>query len=153
LHTSLGSAVLMDIFCPSCQTKLQIADSHAGQTVKCPSCAASFQAPSLPSTAPLPAPEPLAPRGPEATYVPTPDTVHAAATASQGPVPAPQNQPVREHSKTVTMHLRHEVVSMIVPIGIFILFFLSFFPWRPAADWTTLDRFTEWTTLNLWQLA
>ena len=52
----------MDIFCPACQKKLQIADSAAGQAVKCPYCAAAFTAPSLPSAAPMPPPEPLAPK-------------------------------------------------------------------------------------------
>jgi predicted Zn finger-like uncharacterized protein len=148
----------MDIFCPSCQTKLQIADSHAGQAVKCPSCAASFQAPSLPSTAPLPAPEPLAPHGsdrvkPEAAFGPPPEGSQRTAAAPHGFEPVPQAPPTRDYSRTTTILLRHGAVTMIAPVGLFILLFVSFFPWRPAADWLTLDRFTEWTTLNLWQLA
>jgi hypothetical protein len=165
----------MDIFCPGCQTKLQIADSHAGQAVQCPSCAASFQAPSLPSTAPLPTPEPLVPppltlpspprggegrvRGgsdrpkPEAPFGPAPEGAQPTATAAHGFESAPQTQPTRDYSRTFSIQLRHEAVAMIAPAGLVILLFVSFFPWRPAADWLTLDRFTEWTTLNLWQLA
>lgn len=38
----------MDILCPHCQKKLDIPDSVAGQTVRCPHCAANFTAPGLP---------------------------------------------------------------------------------------------------------
>lgn len=155
----------MDIFCPACQKKLQIADSYAGQMVKCPSCASNFQAPALPGVTPLPLPEP--PVAPPALPVPPPPPAAAPipiepySTYSLAAEPARPEPPRKElvaappveappadklkrdfaHSFTIT--LRQDVVTLLPPLGLLLLFFLSFFPWRHAGL----------TTLNFWELA
>jgi hypothetical protein len=134
----------MDIYCPACQQKLQIADSSAGQMVKCPSCAATFQGPSLPSLNPVPVPEPLGP-SPNETQKQT------ASGAAASPV-----QPGSVRSETLSsssssdaytrkcaVPVRQDIVTLIPPIGLFILFLMSFLPWRHE----------DLTSLNLWQLA
>jgi hypothetical protein len=63
----------MELICPGCTKKLNIADQYAGQTVRCPLCSKMFQAPTLsppvlaaaavapPMAAPPPPPPPLTP--------------------------------------------------------------------------------------------
>src|SRR5207302_5667021 len=99
LATCIWSEPRMDIFCPACQKPLQIADSHAGQMVKCPFCAATFPAPALPSMASMPAPEPIAPpppevHAPDATFKLAPDLSRPAPVQPQaGPSQPAQSLP------------------------------------------------------------
>ena len=146
----------MEITCFACQQKLQIADSNAGQMVRCPACAATFQAPSLPGTAPLPPPGPIvAPPSalpmPSAPVVVAPNHGHATPVDPQsGPAPfAPPAQPIPRGDFTggFTITLRQHIVTLIPPVGLIVLFFLSFFPWRHTAP------VVEGVTLNLWELA
>jgi hypothetical protein len=140
----------MEILCPACQKKLQIADNCAGQVVKCPSCSATFQAPALPSMGPLPKLEPLAPIAAEqpaaAPFSMVIDPVAPAPVAAQPTSPPPE--PVRkpkspaDYAHSFTVYLHQEAVTLIPPIGTLVLFFLAFFPWVRA----------ELTTYNLWEL-
>jgi hypothetical protein len=141
----------MEITCFACQQKLQIADGNAGQMVRCPACAATFQAPSLPSTGPLPPPEALV-----ASNVPPSAPVVAPQSAQPAPVhpepgPAPyapaQPMPRGDYSGGFTITLRQQIVALISPVGLVILFILSFFPWRHTAP------VVEGVTLSLWELA
>lgn len=179
----------MDIFCPACQKKLQIADSAAGQAVKCPYCAATFAAPALPGAAPMPAPEPIAPPGPE---LPPPGVPFNFAPDHRETLPTPPTPPFErgaesatpadtgyakpqaggsgrpgDYSREFTIHFRGHVVAMIAPVGMIVLFILSFLSWRfaeltmtnpvfelqpnmPVATITTLNPLVG---INLWGLA
>lgn len=125
----------MDIFCPSCQKKIQIADTNAGQTVQCPACATTFQAPSLPSHGPLPTIEPLVPPPPKPAA-----QVSQPAAVPPGPETASAGEPFRHG---LTLRVRKDVVSLVAPIGMALLFVLSFFPWQYSIP----------ASLSLWQLA
>ncbi len=167
----------MDIFCPACQKKLQIADSAAGQAVKCPYCAATFAAPALPSATPLPPPEPLAPLTPQtppgnAPFSFAQEDVRLTPQPAHAPPPLPDTVPppsVRQgdYTRDFTINLRRPVVTLIAPLGMILLFILSFFPWRfteltitnPAIALTPATAVDTITTLNplvannLWILA
>ncbi|MFO0864212.1 MAG: hypothetical protein U0744_06080 [Gemmataceae bacterium] len=57
----------MELICPGCTKKLNIADQYAGQTVRCPLCSKMFQAPTLSPpvlAAPMVAPPAAAPPPP-----------------------------------------------------------------------------------------
>ncbi len=136
----------MDIYCPACQKKLQIADTYAGQMVKCSSCAASFQAPALPSMGPLPTLEPP-PAAPSVTFGMAPETPRPAPDL---PPPAPlpplaqKPRPKGDYTHSLTINLRQDIITLIPPLGLLLLFFLSFFPWRLVIGASSL---------NLWELA
>jgi hypothetical protein len=141
----------MEITCFACQQKLQIADSNAGQMVRCPACAATFQAPSLPSTGPLPPPEALVASNvpPKAPVVAPQPAQPAPAHPEPGPAPCEpaQSIPRGDYTGGFTITLRQHIVALIPPIGLIILIILSFFPWRH------ITPVVEGVTLNLWQLA
>jgi hypothetical protein len=125
----------MEIVCPTCQQKLQIADAHAGQMVKCPTCAAAFQAPSLPGAAPLtmPAAPDADVRKPDAPFAFAPDSAPppppiAPETPAQPESPTPPRPP-GEYTRTCAIHVRQHVVTLIPPIGLVVLFLMTFFPW------------------------
>jgi hypothetical protein len=136
----------MEIFCPACQKKLQIADSNAGQMVKCPSCAAAFQAPALPSMGPLPPPEPPVPPpapapAPEPTFGLLPERARqpmASPSLNRSP-PEPAPISKGDYTRNIRITFRQEIVTLVPPLGLIVLFFISFFSWRPD--------------LNLWELA
>src|SRR5439155_1038875 len=141
LPTQIRSGPRMEIICPTCQKKLQIADAHAGQIVKCPSCAANFQAPALPSMGTLPTPEPLVPPppespGPAATFTLAPDLAAPPPVIPQivvaPPEPMAKPKPKGDYTHSFAINLRQEIVTLIPPLGLLVLFFLSFFPWSRA---------------------
>src|ERR1700687_5382603 len=58
----------MDFICPNCTKMITVPDQYAGQPMRCPICQQTFQAPSLPSSAPvaaMPLSDPPAPAGEE----------------------------------------------------------------------------------------
>lgn len=83
----------MELICPGCTKKLNIADQYAGQTVRCPLCSKMFQAPTLnppvlaaavvpPPPPPLTPIEPHAPSGPMTVPIPGPVSTIASAPTS-----------------------------------------------------------------------
>ncbi len=57
--------------CPSCQTKLQVAEEHAGATIQCPKCNQAASAPKSAGAEAITATTPAAPPSPQATAVTT----------------------------------------------------------------------------------
>ncbi len=133
----------MEIFCPTCQKKLQLADTYAGQMVMCPSCTANFQAPSLAAQGASAAPIPFAPLPSAAPAIVAPSPEPARPTPSPSDLPPASPPPRGDYSHGITCTLRREVVALVAPIGTLLLFVISFFPWRHG----------EPRNLNLWELA
>jgi len=79
----------MELICPGCTRKLNIADQYAGQTVRCPLCSKMFQAPALSAPAPAPVPPPTPPVSalPYST-APSPMTMPVPENVSTPPAPA-----------------------------------------------------------------
>ncbi|MBX9677894.1 MAG: hypothetical protein K2X38_03950 [Gemmataceae bacterium] len=73
----------MELICPGCTKKLNIADQYAGQTVRCPLCSKMFQAPTLnpPVLAAAVVPPPPPPL--------TPIDFHAPSGPMTVPIPGP----------------------------------------------------------------
>lgn len=82
----------MQISCPGCKTKLQVADGTPGGTkIQCPSCKKVMVLPGgAPAGAPKPAPKPPAPAAGPKPGAPKPP---AAAPAAPAPAPAPSGKP------------------------------------------------------------
>jgi Transcription factor zinc-finger len=143
----------MELQCPGCQKKLAIADQHAGQMIKCPSCGGMFMAPALPAVPALP---------PVVQAMPVPS---ASSTTSEAPgtipfAPAPPPPPVHpdivappiappiarkppmmemdeppadippgDFSRTRIAKLCPDTVCWLAPVGCAVIFLLSFGKW------------------------
>jgi len=148
----------MEIRCPHCQNPLTIEAQFAGQLMRCPTCSGTFQAPTLASTtneawvAPPPTePVPALAPAPEPTDTPKKKKKERAAA----PAPVPEG----EYSRTVTLSFNGRLLPWIAPIGLAIIFLLSFFPWHFAPN-AHLQPGTPGSPLtaaegaqNMWQLA
>jgi hypothetical protein len=157
---------------------LQVPEQYAGQAMKCPLCAGQFTVPALPQMPPAPAMaassaaagggpglggavpspsrEPMPPpRGGEkfdGTAIPPPPQ----PTASQAP-PPPEG-----YTHTQTLTLKPQVVSLLAPVFVGLIFILMFFPWvglYPAgeaagsqsgwgAGWGSFEPDTRWLRAN-----
>jgi hypothetical protein len=84
----------MEVNCPKCRGRLQIAEEHAGKYVRCPLCQNIFQTPVLPAPFPLVPPPVTPPVTPLAGSGPPPVSSGAAAAPSpSGPSGAPAPPP------------------------------------------------------------
>jgi hypothetical protein len=144
----------MELQCPGCQKKLAIADQHAGQMIKCPSCGGMFMAPALPAMPTLPpvvqaTPVPSASSTsvtdapgtiPFAPAPPPPPPPHPDIVS--GPPPVAKKPPVRmemdeppadvppgDFSRTRVLQLTPDTVCWLAPAGCAVIFFLSFGSW------------------------
>lgn len=127
----------MDVICPNCQKKLSLQDQYAGQLVRCPLCQGMFQAPALPSYMP----SPLAPQPPGAATAPVPPPTPQPdmhTMVEELPVELPPG----EYTKDCTCHLRADILLLVGPVCLALLFVLSFFTWI---------GFGNLISLNLWQ--
>src|SRR5437867_4151657 len=144
----------MELLCPNCQKKLTVPEQYAGQLMRCPMCQGTFTVPALPSTvaaepagpvgfgAPPPPPQSEAygvapePAGPAAPAPPlaseTPSAASSAAPAQAAAAPA---SPSAGYSRICAMQIEPQVVQWL-PLGIIVVFFLTFFPWH--------GTFTAW---------
>ena len=90
--------------CPSCKTKLQVADEHAGKTIQCPTCKGRAAAPAgagAPAEAITAAPDAAPPSAPESpTAVTTPDL--AKAERKRSPDDADDDGPRRRRDNVET---------------------------------------------------
>src|SRR5262245_23353908 len=104
----------MDFLCPSCQKMLTVPDQYAGTKMKCPLCAATFTAPSLPSPAssapggPGPFPPPASAPSPTAAPLPPPMT-----PAPPAPPPSPG-----EYRHGFALALEPRVVQWFAPAAL-----------------------------------
>jgi hypothetical protein len=122
----------MNLLCPSCQKMITVPDHNAGQLTTCPLCAATFTAPSLPTTSQgVP---PVSSSNPQSSPVfslkdegspknPFSETASQWGSASPGPLPGGYR-----HEYTIWFSPR--VVPWISPVGLVLILLLLFFPWR-----------------------
>jgi hypothetical protein len=79
----------MNLLCPNCQKRLTVPEQYAGQLMKCPLCAGTFNVPGLPP-APAPSPEPSLPPAPApAPAATTPPETYGLQPEAAPPVPPP----------------------------------------------------------------
>jgi hypothetical protein len=148
----------MELQCPGCQKKLAIADQHAGQMIKCPSCGGMFMAPALPAVPTLPpvmTATPVAPAAPSSgsdapgtipfAPAPPPPPPHPDVVSSVPPPIAkkppvmemdapPSDLPPGDFSRTRTVKLCPDTVCWFAPVATALLFFLSFGPWMGRSN-------------------
>ncbi|MBI3410132.1 MAG: hypothetical protein HY040_17455 [Planctomycetes bacterium] len=227
----------MDLLCPHCQKKLDIPETVAGQTVRCPHCAASFTAPGLapifpegsiradmaPMMPPLLPPDlalegegeppvleisqepsvrapkpglsqagttggydlvqesihvPAAPKPPAVTAEPKPpQPAPPSAPTTTAPPPPPVAEPIgegaaapvqsgvhevgaatkppskSEYDHGFTLYCRRDVLAWVAPVGLTLLFFLSFFHWESTPASGSGAAAIAASAASLWQMA
>ncbi|MBX7106391.1 MAG: zinc-ribbon domain-containing protein [Gemmataceae bacterium] len=116
----------MRVQCPHCQKTVTLDNSQAEKPSPCPSCGNIFTAPALlqampdiPEPVPAPAPPPRV----EPVTLPAPPT----PTAATPPRPAGSAEP------WWTITLSRRVLHWFGPIGLMLLFLLTFFVWVAAS--------------------
>lgn len=153
----------MELLCPNCQQKLTIPDQYAGQLMRCPLCNGTFTAPAL---APVPPPAPLPPTPPEPpSQPPTPPPVMsppAGDVYSMSPAPTPPPPPVwqpeptqpppqepppaplppGDYTRTYSLALSERIVPWLTPLGLGLVFVLSFMPWVSVPELLSLNGWT-----------
>jgi hypothetical protein len=147
----------MELQCPGCQKKLAIADQHAGQMIKCPSCGGMFMAPALPAVPSLPpvvqampvpsaasttvtdahATIPFAPAPPSSP--PHPDVMPPLPPIAKKPpvmmeMDEPVDVPPGDFSRTRVLQLSPDTVCWFAPVGCAVIFFLSFGSWMGRSN-------------------
>jgi hypothetical protein len=168
----------MELLCPSCQQRLTLPDQYAGQLMKCPLCANNFTAPALQpvSAAPI-APPPVAPPPPAPAYTPpsgplpppsSPPILEGTAPFPSPPdTPAPQPEselpaaplpPLPPGSATdergiYTIWISPRVVPWLAPVGITLVFLLTFLPWVYGLGFTVSEREITLASHNAWGLS
>lgn len=149
----------MDFHCPNCQKELTVQDQHAGLLMKCPHCANTFQAPSLPPpvapTSPATdiygvASEPKAPPRVEVSRPPEPSTPPSPPPPPQRqeerpppPPPAPP-PPMGDYTRNATLWLSPRGVCWVTPVGLLVLFVLSLFSWAEIIGSDATTGHTPW---------
>ena len=129
----------MEILCPNCQRKLTILEQYAGQQMKCPLCAGTFNAPALATTPGIPTtpvnpiqlPPPVSFSPPPAPPAPigsaAPDTYSAPAPQLDSPPPSP---PVpTEHTGRFSIWISPRVCQFVPVVLLFLVFVLTWFTW------------------------
>ncbi len=148
----------MNLLCPNCQKRLTVPEQFAGQLMKCPLCAGTFNVPGLPSAAPPPEPSPPGAPGPvpavavaPETYglqpdaAPLPPPPHAPGEAPAPPPSVPPAPPQPESSQPVapppaptssigytkswTGTVKPHVLQWVPAVSVVLIFILQFFPW------------------------
>lgn len=148
----------MNLLCPNCQKMLTVPEQFAGQLMKCPLCAGTFNVPGLPAAAPPPealapqpalalSPPPAAPAetyglqhepaaSPPALQLPPPgptDALPPPATVPSTPelppeAPSPSPSTIG-YKKTRALYFNPRVLQWLAPAALLLVFFLQFFPW------------------------
>src|SRR2546421_3764875 len=140
----------MDFICPNCTKVITVPDQYAGQPMRCPICQQTFQAPSLPSSAPVasvPLSESPAPTGeevykfsseplsspPPSSAVP-PASVRAESTRPQPKAstplpPPPPAPPPAGYARKFSVQLSPQVLPWIPAGALFLVVGLTFFNW------------------------
>jgi hypothetical protein len=143
----------MELLCPQCQQRLTIPDQYAGQVMRCPLCNGTFTAPALTASPPpvppvqdvpppvfsapppsvpyelLPAVPPPLP--PEPARAPKRDT---GIKEGAPPPPRPLLPPPGDYTHSFKIGLSPRIVPWITPVGLFLAFVLTFFPWVRVFD-------------------
>ena len=144
----------MKLVCPHCSKVIDVADSLAGQTAKCPFCDGPYTVPNLQQDVfenkgssnppPPPPPNPAPPPPKESTITQAHPVNTAKATIANSSVSAvasttsPTTEPDWEMPDTPTkpgvwhwaIICKPEVVYWLTPITVGLLFILSFFTWE-----------------------
>ena len=145
----------MNLLCPNCQKMLTVSEQFAGQLMKCPLCAGTFNVPGLPAAAPpapLVAPAMTPPAAPPETYglqheaIPpqTPAHLHTEAPAVMAPSPT-EGMPLAPlppmtsaeslpsssigYKKSRTIYFSPRILQWLAPAALVLVFILQFFPW------------------------
>lgn len=132
----------MNLLCPNCQKMLQVPEQYAGQQMKCPLCAGAFTVPALPQM-PAAATVPAGPKESAPAYVPPPPDSAASPhsgyatspSAADDDVPHPaisnlaSTTPPAGYKKIRSFTLNPNVVPLMAPLALGIVFILLFFPW------------------------
>jgi hypothetical protein len=151
----LPSVILlaMELLCPQCQQRLTIPDQYAGQVMRCPLCNGTFTAPALTASAPPP-PPPLPVLAPE--FVSAEPPLQFAEPPRQSrdtglkpgppPVPpaAPPPPPPGDYTHTFKIWISPKVVPWIVPVGLFLVFLLTLFPWFHIIEEFSVGTANAW---------
>ncbi|QEL20950.1 hypothetical protein [Limnoglobus roseus] len=117
----------MKQICPECLKSVEVPDSAAGTDVPCPVCGAKIPVPGRYSPA-VAVPPPAANDAP-----PPPPGLIPPASASPLPGPAVTPYPaITGDGKDVGVTLTPAVVEWIVPVGLTLIFVLTFFTWVGA---------------------
>jgi hypothetical protein len=122
----------MEILCPNCQRKLTILEQYAGQQMKCPLCAGTFNAPALPATPGVPAspvnsPAPaVLPPGPLGAAAP--DNFAAPLPQLDLP-PGPPTPLATEHTGRFSIWISPRICQFVPVVLLFLVFVLSWFTW------------------------
>jgi hypothetical protein len=147
----------MNLLCPNCQKRLTVPEQFAGQLMKCPLCAGTFNVPGLPApAAPPPQPSPVtqaapapaaapetyglqpeappsvAPATPVAESPPSPAPLAAAPSPAVDGPPVPQPAPAPSIGYTRAWRITFEptVLQWIPAASVVLIFILQlFFPW------------------------
>jgi hypothetical protein len=125
----------MELLCSQCQQRLTIPDQYAGQVMRCPLCNGTFTAPALTATPPPPPPPPVL--APEVVPAAPPLSSEAPRQGRDtglkpGPPPIPSaapSPPPGDYAHTFKIWISPKVVPWIAPIGLFLVFLLTLFPW------------------------
>ncbi len=146
----------MELFCPLCFHKVEVANELAGKIVPCPLCGKQFTAPALAtatfSMEPIPSPPPPPPTpapSPVSTSSASMSTPPPASTAASSPPPKAVTPPkplppVQPLAHRFSFALPREALVWIPAGCLVLLFVLSFFSWHSSA---------QVEPANLWELA
>lgn len=150
----------MNLLCPNCQKMLQVPEQYAGQQMKCPMCAGAFTVPALPqmpvaaSMPVAPPPVPTAPPPPPMPEATAPRREKAASMNAgddaprHAPADIPPGMPPAGYAKIRSFTLNPNVIPLIAPLSLGLVFVLLFFSWvamAPGGDTAV--------TQNGWQIA
>ncbi len=137
----------MNLLCPNCQKMITVPDQNAGLMMKCPLCAGTFTAPSLPASmasspsgSPLPGSSmnpgnPGSNPGEGDSKSPPPETPPRWASAPGGEKAEPFASVTSaslsgDYHHRYTIWISPRVVPWIAPVGLVLIFLLFFFHWR-----------------------
>jgi hypothetical protein len=153
----------MNLLCPNCQKLVTVPEQSAGQTMQCPMCSGTFTVPGLPHEGP----EPLAYAPPPATetYGVRQEPAAAAAPAHLAEAPAPESHfaPAAPppsgpstFSRGFALELNPHVVPWLAPVGMLVVFLLTFFPWIGpinAWEWGFSSKVSSGSLLSLYDIS
>jgi hypothetical protein len=119
----------MRVICPHCQKTVTIVDRLAEQAAQCPECKNVFDAPSLMHALPdEPRPTPEPPPPPPPPFTPAPPAAVASQPPTRNNASAAQTTP----AGGVRFAIKQSVIRWLGPVGLVLLFLMSFFNWVGA---------------------
>jgi hypothetical protein len=148
----------MNLLCPNCQKPISVLEQYAGQPMQCPLCSGTFTVPALPATEPaahaVSAPETYGlrhepgPPPPATESSAHPEVAFPPSAAARAAPPAPG-----EYAHGFTWRVNPRVVPWLAPVGLLLVFILSFFSWRPFPLYLDLKMPPSLDSLNnnAWQ--